>query len=760
MTIRINFPRLTALIFVLGAAPLPAQLTPAETVLHSFGGQRGTNPAAGLTRDKSGNFYGTTSAGGTADLGVVFKLTGSGAETVLHNFTGADGATPDAGVVLDGEGNIYGTTYAGGPANLGVVYRLHAAGEVTVLHGFLGGADGANPDAGVVLDAEDNLYGVTLTGGIANQGTVYKIDPSGNETVLYSFTGGADGGLPVGNLLLDFSGNLYGATNSGGNSSGNLSYGVIFKIDPAGQETVLYSFTGGADGAWPHAGLTRDAAGSLYGTTLGGGLSGGGVCFALDTNGNETTLYDFQRLIEGTGPSGLVIDSAGNLYGTNQAGGTYGYGYVFELDRTSHKVSLYSFGGGTGGWRPEGGVVLDAAGNLYGTAEYGGGHQLFGGGIAYKLDSSLLNEKVLLSFADPTEGNVPAGGLAQDSAGDFFGTATYGGAHDQGVVFKVAADGAYSVLHTFTGGDAGGNPQYGATRDDQGNLYGTAGFGVPPGTEGAPAMIFKLAPTGEYTVLHTFSPSYVTPSSGLVRDGAGNFYGTTQSDARGCAGSVVYKLDPAGNYTVLYTFKGGDTACDPQGVIPDSAGNLYGTAAHDGSRGAGVVFKIDPAGEETVLYNFSNNGPNWPAPGMVRDAAGNLFGTTLYGGSSKYAGVLFKLNPSGQLYVLYDFPESQEVQVPLALTRDGAGNFYCPTMYGGVGSDGAVFKIGPTGGLLGEYSFSGGVGGFMGSSGVMVDASGNVYGETYSGGMGADGVVYKISFGDSMRAAASVDSAR
>ena len=359
MTIRVNFACFTALTFALGAAPLLAQLTPTEKVLHSFGGLRGTNPSAGLTRDRSGNFYGTTSTGGATDLGVVLKLTGSGAETVLHNFTGPDGATPYAGVALGADGSLYGTTYAGGTAGLGVVYKLSAAGEITVLHSFLGGTDGANPESGVVHNGEGTLYGTTPAGGSGGQGTVYQIDPSGNETLLYSFTGGADGGQPVGNLLLDSSDSLYGVTNAGG-AGPDGGYGVVFKIDLAdGQQTVLYTFTGGTDGAWPCAGLTRDAAGNLYGTTLGGGVSGGGVVFELDPNGNETVLYDFERLIEGSGPSGLVIDSAGNLYGANQAGGASGYGYVFELNRGSHKVSLYSFGGGTGGWWPEGGVTLD-----------------------------------------------------------------------------------------------------------------------------------------------------------------------------------------------------------------------------------------------------------------------------------------------------------------------------------------------------------------------------------------------------------------
>jgi uncharacterized repeat protein (TIGR03803 family) len=231
----------------------------------------------------------------------VFATQSAQAQTynLLHSFTGgADGATPDAGLVLDAAGNLYGTTVAGGASNLGTVFKLDKTGKETLRYSFLGGADGATPYAGLILDGAGNLYGATEVGGASNSGTVFKLDTTGVETLLYSFTGGADGTPDVG-LVRDAAGNLYGTTFAGGAPS----FGTVFKLDTTGTETVLYSFTGGADGGSPFGGLVRDAAGNLYGTTIEGGVDrapceadgyrGCGVVFKLDPTGTETVLYTF-----------------------------------------------------------------------------------------------------------------------------------------------------------------------------------------------------------------------------------------------------------------------------------------------------------------------------------------------------------------------------------------------------------------------------------------------------------------------------------
>jgi uncharacterized repeat protein (TIGR03803 family) len=211
----------------------------------------------------------------------VYKLNVAGQETVLHSFTfGADGGYASGGVIRDSAGNLYGTASSGGTAGWGVVYKLNAAGQETVLYSFTGGADGGYPKSGVIFDPAGNLYGTTYFGGTSNAGVVYKLAPSGQETVLCNFTGytGANGGYPYTGVIRDSAGNLYGATPYGG-SAGN---GVVYELDPAGNETVLYTFTGGADGGEPFEGsLVRDSAGNLYGTTQFGGKNSGGVVFEL-----------------------------------------------------------------------------------------------------------------------------------------------------------------------------------------------------------------------------------------------------------------------------------------------------------------------------------------------------------------------------------------------------------------------------------------------------------------------------------------------
>ena len=180
-------------------------------------------------------------------------------------------------MIRDSAGNLYGTTEAGGTANAGVVFKVDTAGQETVLYSFTGGADGGSPYAGVIRDSAGNLYGTTWDGGTANAGVVYKVDTAGQETVLYSFTGGADGGSPFAGVIRDSAGNLYGTTWL--RRLGELGRGV--QVNTAGQETVLYSFTGGADGSRPLAGVIRDSAGNLYGTTSEGGKKYGGVVFKL-----------------------------------------------------------------------------------------------------------------------------------------------------------------------------------------------------------------------------------------------------------------------------------------------------------------------------------------------------------------------------------------------------------------------------------------------------------------------------------------------
>jgi uncharacterized repeat protein (TIGR03803 family) len=281
--------------------------------------------------------------------------------TVLHSFTGAsDGSTPSAGLVRDANGNLYGTTFEGGRTgcksfgSCGTVFKLDTAGKETVVHRF-GGRDGANPWDALVRDSMGNLYGTTPFGGRFNNGTVFKIAPTGKETVLHNFKGGAEGSTPVGRLLRDSSGDLYGATSTGGNSTNS---GVLFRLDKFGKETVLYTFTclqcSGEKGVGfgnPTGGLVRDSAGTFYGVALGGNQHNSGVVFQVDKAGKGTVLHKFSGGTDGWNPGGnLIWDAAGNLYGdTWDPDGSACWvgecGNVFRVNRRGQKTVLYRFQG-------------------------------------------------------------------------------------------------------------------------------------------------------------------------------------------------------------------------------------------------------------------------------------------------------------------------------------------------------------------------------------------------------------------------------
>jgi uncharacterized repeat protein (TIGR03803 family) len=386
---------------VWGAAAICASPAQAQTytVLYRFkgGAKDGANPQAALIMDAAGNLYGTTVFGPGCDTdtscdplpGMVFKLTTAGTETLLHGFAGSpDGASPNGNLIRDASNNIYGATSAGGTANMGAIFKLASTGE-TVVHSFTGApADGAFPYAGVIEDSAGNLYGTTSAGGASNNGAVFKVDASGAETLLYSFSGGLDGAVPYGGLIRTSNGNLYGTTSAGGVATGSFpsGCGVVFMVTPAGTEHVLYRFTGSPDGANPYAGLIADSEDNLYGSTYNGGAggcnNGCGTVFELDKAGTETVLYSFKGYpTDGASPfAGLVRTSAGNFYGTTTYGGRSESGTVFLLETSGTEVVLYNFTGTTDGAVPRARLFLDSAGNLYGTTYNGGNSGVACGG--------------------------------------------------------------------------------------------------------------------------------------------------------------------------------------------------------------------------------------------------------------------------------------------------------------------------------------------------------------------------------------------
>ena len=355
----------------------------------------------------------------------------------------------------------------------------------------------------------------------------------------------------------------------------------------AAQEIILFTFKG-HDGEYPTADLTADSAGNLYGTTNSFARDGGGLVFALTKKANgkyhERELYKFGNYPDGMRPNGVIRSKTGFLYGTTYWGGKGSDGDVFEIAPDGHKTELYTFTGASDGRMPNAGVVRDKAGNLYGTTIWGGAHNK---GVVFKLTKtkgSGYAESVLHSFGGASDGVQPDAGLMADKAGNLYGTTIVGGsgncsAGGCGTVYKITPGGHETVLYNFNGGSDGNYPYADVIKDAQGNLYGTAYVG-----------------------------------------GSGN-------------NGVVFKLAPDGTETVLHSFAGGSDGANPYaGVIADTAGNLYGTTVYGGSSNLGTVFKLAPDGTETVLHSFAGNDGRYPQAGLIADEAGNLYGATQFGG--------------------------------------------------------------------------------------------------------------------------------
>jgi uncharacterized repeat protein (TIGR03803 family) len=363
---------------------------PSEAVLHSFGaGTDGANPSARLIQARDGAFYGTTVNGGDAGSGTVFKLTPPGGAQTFYSFTAGSsgGAHPEEALVQASNGDFYGTTRNGGSDDKGIVFKITAAGAKTVLHFFGSGDDGANPIAGVIQASDGDFYGTTYYGGAFGEGTVFKVSAAGDYSVLYSFTGGADGANPAAGLIQGSDGHLYGTTYYGG---GATDQGTVFRLALTGEETVLHAFGAGADGAYADVGMVEGSDGKFYGVTASGGAGNVGTVFAITPAGDETILYSFAGGEDGSNPndgatpsSRLIQANDGNFYGTTFIGGANEVGTIFRISPSGDYAVIYSFGGSeTGAVYPDSALVQGTGGDFYGTTEYGGEYGL---GTVYQI---------------------------------------------------------------------------------------------------------------------------------------------------------------------------------------------------------------------------------------------------------------------------------------------------------------------------------------------------------------------------------------
>ena len=727
------------------------------TTLVNFGTTYGspTYPEANLTLGPDGNFYGTTSQGGTNTsgtnaTGTVFKMTTNGTVTILVSFNGVNGGIPLAGLTLAPDGNFYGTTEFGGTNGDGTVFKLTTNGTLTTLVNF-NGTNGANPLAGLAAGPGGNLYGTTRYGGTnQNLGTVFQVTTNGTFTTLIQFAG-TNGAWPYGGVTVGPDGNLYGTTTWAGNPNGDFNGGTIFELTTNGLLTTLIRFVdlGGTNGLNPETSLTLGPDGNFYGTTFAGGANGNGTVFQVTTNGilatltqagipfqtlftpqgyeyyttnnwvtsakvsngTLTTLYSFSAQTNGNNPDGANLQSTlalgpdGNFYGTAPAGGANGYGTAFKVTTNGTFTTLATFSGNHGD------NLMDALttgpdGSLYGTANTGG---TSGYGTVFKLTTGGALT-TLVNFDRANDGANPQAGLIVGPGGNFYGTAVGGGtnllqtgpnsynAESFGTVFELTTNGIFTPLAYFSGTN-GANPYGGLAFGLDGNLYGTTTYGGISNN----GVVFQLLTNGTLTALTNFTGANgANPFASLTLGPDGNFYGTCEAGGTNNDGTV-FQVTTNGALTTLVNFNGTNGANPNAGLLLGPDGNFYGTAYFGGARNEGTVFKVTTGGTLTTLVNFAQTNGEFPVGGLALGPDGNFYGTTELGGTLPSSGTVFKLATNGVLTTLYGFvfsSTSPNGNYPFAgLTLVTNGNFihFYGTTYEGPngpsGGGGTIFRV-------------------------------------------------------------------
>ena len=639
--------------------------------LHSFRGPDGTLPNS-LMQGADGRLYGTCVLGGANGRGTVFSFDPAAGLVVLHTFPSE--GSPDVHphkLVQASDGNLYGTTRWGGVGEFGTTYRLTPNGDFTLLNNM----DEAIWPVGPLLQASDGfLYGTTHASS-AGGGTLYRMDLSGNITVLHHFSGFE--GLPNGDLVQAPDGYIYGTAQNGG----SFLSGTVFRSDLSGNVTILHHFSPAAgEGSNPLVWVEPSGDGSLYGITSNGGPSNGGTVFRILPNGDYEIVATFPNADPDLPPTtphwGLTVLPDGTLLGTTIYGGLQNAGVLFRvpLPQTGSFEALAPFGAPRGPIQPTSELTQTADGTLWGAA--GGGSAYLG--TIYRLSGGPLTAHEFTGADGATPGNLFAA-----SDGNLYGVTESQGAGGAGTVFRLDTSGVLTTLHAFAGAD-GAQPKGGLMEANDGNFYGTTGFG---GANGG-GTLYRLTPSGTHSKLHDFSANPVPeePRGRILQASDGMLYFT----GFGLQGTL-YRSDLAGNVTDIHDFVGNDGENPVGGVIQADDGNLYGTCLNAGAGSEGTVFRFGPPSTYGVIHAFSNF-QGHPSAGLVQASDGRLYGTTPWW--TPY-GTIFSVDLAGTdfqtVHTFNRYPDGADPVASLMQASDGM--LYGTTRNGGVLGLGVVFRL-------------------------------------------------------------------
>ncbi len=638
-------------------------------------------------------------------------------------------------------------------------------------------------NSGLLKHTDGFFYGTSRSGGAYGYGTIYRLSPAGELTVMVHFSGpsgAARGRRPQAELVDDGTGILWGTTFLGGTGNFGDGFGTVFRFNPVNQDftsIVEFSGTGGfAKGSFPLAGLERDGGGQLWGTTSSGGVGGHGTIFKLNpANLLFTSVLDFTGVAgarRGRSPEGtLVHDGAGNLLGTTAEGGGSGQGSLFSLNTaTSELTTLLDFTGAAGavpGSRPTAALRAGEAGIWWGTTSAGGAGG-FGTIFRYSVAGGGFSSVAQFTgAAGAVPGRFPKVALAPDGAGSFWGTTNAGGANNYGTIFKINSNTlVFSSLVQFTGVDGlmSGSTPYGALVMDQAGSF--RGVTTDGGSSRLGTIYTINATTGAFQSVLNFvktqgATAASNPGTGLIAGPDGLLWGTSENGGEANAGTLftVNSVTGATSNVLIFTgIAGAVPGANPAAeLLSDKLGNMWGTTAAGGVSNFGIVFKINAETKVfTLIFEFTGpNGRN-PSGRLVLDESGVLWGTTSEGGSEQ-GGTIFKINPvTGVLTTMVNFTGTSGAFLgdgpSTGLTADGTGFFWGTTYEGGDSNLGTIFKIKPAdGSFVHVASFSGTEGDFKGDGpahALVVDAAGFLWGTTEFGGSEGLGTVFKINRGD------------
>lgn len=492
----------------------------AITTFSAFQGTT-SSPQAGLIKASDGNFYGTSSQGGTNNIGSIYKLTPAGAVSVISSFTGFESASPKSELIEGPGGYLYGSSVGISASSIpGGIFRVSLGGTLSMLATFPINTS-ASP---LCFDTNGNLIGVTGSGGQDNKGTVYRIGTAGGLTVLTSFKGD-NPARPEGGLTPGLNGVLYGATPSGGTHG----HGAWFSFSPEGELTILSN--GDAANPNPRDAPFLSADGNLYCTISRGGIYGDGSVFQLSLTGVVTPIFSFNRFypgsVWGNRPNGGIIEADGMLYGTTTNGDHANFGGTLFKVTKSGSISLLKSFSGPDGAVPGPGIVRMSDGTIYGTTRHGGSS---GYGTVFTI-SPTGTHTILASFSETT-GRLPNGGMVWSSTGELLGTTSNGGVHGYGTIFSVNTSGNLTILHSFQGTD-GSYPYAGLLLASDGNYYGT----TYSGGSGGGGTVFRLTPGGAVTVIASLAGAGGV-YGGVAESSEGDLYGMTQGGGDLDAGTI------------------------------------------------------------------------------------------------------------------------------------------------------------------------------------------------------------------------------